>query len=157
MDSVIPLIPEKFIQDLNKKLGTSVVVGLKRLNKVVTAKTAKSVRVESQRTADSIESKVYAAGGMKYIVEGKPSNTKYPMRKVGDKWELVPELKDWKAIIGFGGDDFLLARAIAKKERAPVDVASESLTVFQELYGNKINRDLLTFTASKLGSEFKKL
>lgn len=157
MSDVIRLITDRFINDLNKKLGTSTVVALKRLDKVVSGQTAKSVRVDSERTEGAIESKVYAAGGMKFIVEGKKANTKLPMRKVGDRWELVPQLKSWKAIVGFGGSDYLLARYIAKNERAPVDVASETLTVFQELYGKQINSQLLSYAASQLGAEFKKL
>ncbi len=157
MLDVIPLISEKFVNDLNKKLGTSTVVALKRLGKVVTAKTAKSVRVTTERVGASIESKIYASGGMKYIVEGKKANTKYPMRKVGDKWELAQELKDWKAVKKLDIPDFLLARGIAKNKRDPVDVAGETLNVFQELYGRDINNNLLAFTASKLGEEFKKI
>jgi len=157
MNNIVPLISQKFITELNKKLATSTVVALKRKDKVVTSKTARSVRVESERTENSIQSKIFAGGGMKYIVEGKPANTKLPMRKVGSQWELMPELKSWKAITGFAGSDFLLARFIAKNKRDPVDIAGETLTVFQELYGRQINSELLSFTASKLGAEFKKL
>lgn len=90
MNSIIPLIRENFIKDLNKKLGTSTVVALQRKQKIVSGKTAKSVRVESKRTEESIESNVYGSAGMKFIIEGKKANTKFPVRKVGNKFELVP-------------------------------------------------------------------
>jgi hypothetical protein len=157
MDSLVSLISERFILDLNKKLGASAVIALKRKEKIVTGATAKSIRVESKRSEDSIESKVYGGAGMKFIVQGKKANTRLPVRKVGDRWELVQELKDWKAVKGLDIPDFLLARGIAKNKRDPVDMASETLTVFKELYGKSINNNLLAFMSSKLGAEFKEI
>lgn len=159
--NLIKLIPDDLINRINKNLGTSTVVGLQRLGKVVTAKTAKSVRVDSERKKDSITSKVFAAGGMKYIVDGKPANTKLPMRKVGNKWELVQELKDWKAVKKFDKKfdtpDYVLAKAIAENKRDPVDVAGESLSVFQEMYTSKLQREILNYSASVIGGEIKKI
>lgn len=155
--SVVSLIPQKFIEDLERNLVTSCVVALKQLDKVVTAKTARSIRPETSRTSTEIVTEIYAAGGMKYIVEGKPANTRLPMRKVGNEWELVQELKDWKAIKGYDVDDFLLARGIAKRKRDPVDVAAKTLSVFQQMYARKTNAELLTLTASLMGEQFKKI
>ena len=70
-----------------------------------------------KRNPTAVDIAVIAGEGMKYIVEGKEANTKYPVEKKGDKFELVQPLKDWKAIVNFQASDFILARSIATKKK----------------------------------------
>lgn len=157
MASLVRLIPKKMVDQLRKDLGTATVVALKRLDKVATGKTAQSVRTEANSIEMGIAIDVYASGGMKYILEGKKANTKLPVKKVGQKFELVQELKDWKAVRNFKGSDFVLARAIAKNAREPVDVAAEALDVYAELFGPKNNREIISFTVADIREEIKKI
>lgn len=157
MANIINLLTPQGIDEIRKDLGTSAVVALKRLGKVVTGKTARSVRTTDARGNGFVDFNLFGGGGMKYIIDGKKANTKMPVEKKGDKFELVQELKDWKAVVGFNGPDFLLARAIAKEPRDPVDVASKTLEVYQELYGKKTERLVLTVTTSEIREEFKKI
>lgn len=78
------------------------------------------------------------------------------MRKVGGKFELFPNLKEWKDAIGFGGPDFLLARAIAKNKREPVDVAGKTLEVYESLYGKDLRKTLLTLTVTEMRKDIRK-
>lgn len=151
MINIIPIIPARFINQVEKDLGASAVLALKRLDKIATAKTAKSIRTESDRNKVAIEIAVVGGESLKYIIDGKPPNTKMPVRKVGSKFELIQEVKDWKAVRGFRGPDFLLARAIAKNEQKPNDVAGLTLEIFNELYGDKISNQLLSFYAESVG------
>ena len=157
MASVIRLISPKTIEQLRKDLETAAVVALKRLDKVVTGKTAQSIRTEVNEGAGELSIDLFGGGGMKFIVEGKKPNTKLPVKKVGQKFELVQELKDWKAIRNVKGSDFLLARAIAKNPREPVDVAGATLEVYEELFGAKNNQQILNFTVSEIREEIKKI
>lgn len=150
------LVPSRFLSSVRNDLGTSAVLALKRLDKIATARTAQSIRTEGAILNDGLEFDVYAAAGMKYIIEGKSPNTKMPVKKVGDKYELFPEIKDWKAVRNFRGSDFMLARAIARNEQKPIDVAGMTLEIFQDIYGDKITSRLLTFYTSEVGDEFKK-
>lgn len=157
MAAIIQLISDSFFKQVEKDLGTSTVLALQKLNKIVSGKTARSVRTEMNRNPTSVEIAVYAGEGMKFIVEGKPANTKYPVVKNGDKFELVQNLKDWKAIKGLDIPDFLLARSIAKNKRDPVDVAGDTLKVYQELFGKKINDSILNLTVAEIKKDLKKI
>lgn len=157
MANIVTAITNKTLEEISKDLGTSVVIALKQLDKVVTGKTAQSIRTESERKEGLIEISVFGGAGMKYILEGKPANTKLPVEKKGNKFELVQELKDWKNIRNFKGSDFLLARAIAKNPRDPVDIASKALEIFNNLYGEKTGSNILTLVASDFAKEFKKI
>jgi len=152
----VSLIPIKTIREVENDLVTSGVLALKRLDKVVTAKTAKSLRAESSITKDSIDVSLYGGGGIKYIMQGKPANTKLPVRKVGDKFELIQSVKDWKAVVGFGGPDFLLARAIARNKQDPQDVAGLTLEIYQKNYADKISQQLFSIYSQALSNEIKK-
>ena len=156
MASITNLIPDSVFKEIADRLGVSAVVALRRLDKIVTGKTARSVRTEMSRKPDSVEISLIGGEGMKYIIEGKPANTKYPVKKVGDKFELVDSLKDWKNIRGFQGSDFLLARQIAENSRDPVDVAGATLDVYEELYSEDFNSKILNLTAMELGKQIIK-
>ena len=121
----------------------------------MTAETARSVRGETTKGKDFVDIGILAGGGMKYIVEGKPANTKLPMQKVGGEWQLFQRLSDWKNIIGFDGPDYLLARSIAKNKRDPVDVAGKTLEVFNKLYAPKLNKSIITLTAKEVAKRVK--
>jgi hypothetical protein len=157
MATIIQLIPDSFFDQIQKDLGTSTVVALQRLGKIVSGKTARSVRTEMKRNPTAVDIAVIAGEGMKYIVEGKEANTKYPVEKKGDKFELVQPLKDWKAIVNFQASDFILARSIATKKRDPVDVAGETLKVYQELFGKKTNDSIINFTVADIRNRIKKI
>lgn len=156
MKSLIGLIPQSRFDLIEKQLGTATVVALQQLNKVVTAKTAQSIRTESARTATEAGTSVYGSEGMKFIIDGKEANTKLPMRKVGGAFELVQNIKDWAAVVGFDGPGFLLARAIAKNKREPVDVAGKTLEVYESLYGKDLRKSILTLTVSEMRKDIRK-
>jgi hypothetical protein len=144
--ALIKLFEGNLIQQIERGLKQSVVITLFDLNKVVSGATAKSVRTESETDNEEATISVYAGGGMKYIIEGKPANTKYPMKKEGNKFVLLDELKYWKKLVGFQGSDFLLARTIAQNKRDGIDVAGKSLEYFEKTYLSKIENTLLSHT-----------
>lgn len=157
MASLISFIPPAIIDRIKKNLGVSTVVALQQLDKVVTAKTAQSVRVEETLTNEFIDFSVIAGGGMRYIIDGKPAGTKYPMKKVGDEWQLVQELEDWKNVVNFDGPDFLLAREIAENEREPVDVSAKTLEVYEQLFGPTNSQGILKLFSFNFGKEIVKM
>lgn len=157
MKNIISLIPARFVRELRTDLGASAVLALKKNDKIATGKTAQSIRTEAEVTDKGIEISVYAGGGMEYIIKGKPANTKLPVRKVGNRFELFQDIKDWKAVRGFRGSDFVLARAIAANKQDPIDIPGETLEIFNEFYGDKFNSQLLAFYAELLGQEVKKI
>ena len=152
----VSIIPIKTIKDIENDLVTSGVLALRRLDKIVTAKTAKSLRAQSSVSKDSIDVDLYGGGGIKYIMQGKPANTKLPVKKVGGKFELIQSIKDWKAVVGFGGSDFLLARAIARNKQEPKDVAGLTLEIYQKNYADKISQQLFSIYSQALSKEIKK-
>lgn len=156
MQSLISLIPQSKFAQIEKQLGASTVVALQQLNKIVTGKTARSIRTETMRDASEVSISVFGGEGMKFIIDGKEANTKLPMRKVGGKFELVQNLKDWNVVTGLNIPDFLLARAIAKNKREPVDVAGKTLEVYESLYGKDLRKSILTLTVSEMRKDIRK-
>ena len=154
--SLINLISDAQLNKVKGDLITSTVVALQQLKKIVTAETARSVRGEVERGKDFADIDIIAGGGMKYIIEGKPPNTKLPMKKVGGEFVLFDRLKDWKNIIGFDGSDFVLARAIAKNERKPVDVAGKAMEIYNKLYAPQLSKTILTLTSKEVADRIKK-
>ncbi len=154
--ALIKLIDGSVIQQIERDLKQSVVITLFDLNKVVSGATAKAVRTESETDNEAATISVFAGGGMKYIVEGKPANTKYPMKKEGGKFVLLDELKYWKKLVGFKGSDFILARTIAQNARAGIDIAGKSMKVFEEKYlPTRINA-LLSHAVIEVQKEIRK-
>ena len=154
--SIVDLVPGSIIEKIQQDLLASSVIALKQNDKIATAQTAQSMRAENKRTKEGAEILVYGAGGLKFIMNGKPANTKMPVRKVGNEFELLGSLKDWKAVRGFQGSDFLLARAIARNKKEPIDIAGETLDIFNERYAAKNLKPLLSFSASELGKQIIK-
>lgn len=152
---ITDLIPASVIKKMQGDLVASAVIALRRNDKVVTANTSKSIRGETKHTKEGIDIYIYGSGGLKYIMEGKPANTKLPVKKVGNTFELLGSLKDWKAIRGFQGSDFVLARAIARNKREPIDIAGQTLDIYEELYASQNNSPLLSFSASQLGKQIR--
>ena len=90
--------------------------------KIATRRTINSIDPSYKVLGDSVNVKVTADIGLFFIQSGKRANTKLPLKKQGDKFVLVDRLKDWKSAVNFGGSDYLLARAIAKKARRGIDI-----------------------------------
>lgn len=153
----VTIIPAKIVREMESDVVTSAALALRRLDKIKTAKTIKSLRSESGISADGITVDLYAGGGIKYIIEGKPANTKLPVRKVGDGFELIQDVKDWAAVVGFGGPHFLLARAIARNKQEPNDVAGLTFEIYQQTYGDKISSQLFSIYSQELSKEVKKV
>lgn len=132
MSNLLKLLPNSVFKDLENEAVISVVLSLQRLNKTVTGATAETVNAKTsfESTTSVANIPVFGAGGLPFIISGKPANTKMPVRKVGNTFELFPDLKNWKAVTGFGGSDFVLARSIAENPQAPVDIASEAEKIF---------------------------
>lgn len=153
---LIRLIDGSIIQQIERDLKQSVVITLFDLNKVVSGATAKSVRSESETDNEEATISVFAGQGMKYIVEGKQANTKYPMKKEGGKFVLVDELRYWKKLVGFQGSDFILARTIAQNERKGIDIAGKSMKVFEERFLPKRINALLSHAVIEVQKEIRK-
>ncbi len=145
--SLIKLLNDSFFKELEQDSIASVGVSLSRNKKVVTARTIKSVRAVTAFTATDATVSVYGSEGLPFIIKGKPANTKLPVDFVGTEtvngrtrkvFELKRRLKDWKAVIGFSGSDFMLARAIAKNERKPVDIATDAIEYLNKTSSSKV-------------------
>lgn len=153
---ITDLIPNSALVKMQNDLIASAVIALRKQDKVVTGKTARSIRGETKRSKQGIDIYIYGSGGLKYIIEGKPANTKLPVKKVGNTFELLGSLKDWKNIRGFRGSDFVLARAIARNKIEPIDIAGQALEIYNSNYASKNISPLLSFSASQLGKQISK-
>ena len=113
---------------IERDLITAYALSLSRNKKIVTAKSVRSLRSESEASESSVTGRLYGSGGIPYILEGKPANTKLPVDFEGvfngkKRFSLKPDLKSWKAKKGLNIPDFVLARSIAKKKREPLDLS----------------------------------
>lgn len=97
---------------------------LLRNGKRATGKTIESIRGETEATATSIKIRIKGKKSLLFVITGRRKGAPLPVRKVGSRFELFPELKAWKQAIGFSGADFLLARAISKKGIPPLPLPS---------------------------------
>ncbi len=154
--ALINLIDKSIIQGIQNDLVTSTVVTLKELNKIVSGATARSIRGETEIDNDEATINIFGGFGLKYIIEGKPANTKYPMKKEGNKFVLVDELRYWKKLVGFQGSDFVLARSIAKNKRDGIDVAGKTIEYFEKAYIPKTTNALLAHSISQVKQAIKR-
>jgi len=150
------LVDKNIIKSTEEGLVSSTIITLKSLEKVVSGATARSVRTESDISEEEATISVFAGSGMKYIIEGKPANTKYPIKKEGGKFVLVDELRYWKKLVGFKGSDFILARTIATKKRDGIDVGGMTIKYFKKTYLSKINNSLLALTILEVKQAIKR-
>lgn len=154
MANILKLLPDSVFKDLENEAIISVILSLQRNGKSVTGFTAKTVDAKTSFSSSTniADIPVTGAGGFPWITKNKPPNTKLPVRKVGSGFELVPELKNWKAATGFGGSDFQLARSIAKNPRIGIDIATPAAEIFL-----KRTKGILPVALAKLiGKELKK-
>lgn len=84
--------------------------------------------------------------GLFWIERGKRANTKLPVTKVGGRFELVENLKQWKEQVGFDGGDFVLARTIARNPRAPLPIS--------QFVSEAIRQDALQIARNLIGRQF---
>jgi len=163
--ALIDLFGTSFFNGIEKDVIASVGVSLSRNRKIVTARTIKSVRAVTTYNENSIEFEIYGGEGMPYIMTDKPANTKYPLDFKGTAigkngktlkiFELKPYLKDWKAIVGFKGSDFILARAIAKKERKAINISTIAIEYLSEKIGPKILSKFSRLLAVEIQTKFE--
>ena len=92
----------------------------------VTGSTNKSIVVKYKVTQNSIEWSVYGGEGYIWATLGKKANTKLPMVKSGGVWDLLEPLKTWHGIVTPDIPKFILARAIARKPRSPIDLTGRA-------------------------------
>ena len=154
--ALIRFIDGSIINQIERDLKQSVVITLFDLKKVVSGATAKSVRTEAETDNEEATISVFAGQGMKYIVEGKPANTKYPMKKEGGKFVLLDELDYWKKLVGFQGSDFILARTIAQNARQGIDIAAKTIEVFENRFLPKRINALLSHAVIEVQKEIRK-
>ena len=155
----IDLFGTSFFKEMEQDAIASVGVSLSRNNKIVTARTVKSVRAVTIFNSESVSIEVYGGEGLPYIMTDKPAGTKMPLDFKGIEngkkiFELKPRLKDWKAVIGFGGSDFVLARAIAKNPRPAVDIATEAIKYLSETISPKILKLFGKSLAAEISKDF---
>lgn len=165
--ALIDLFGDAFFQSIEKDVVASVGVSLSRNRKIITARTVKSVRAVTIYGNNEVSFEAYGGEGLPHIMTDKPANTKYPLdfkgyeigptgrrRKV---FELKPYLKDWKAVVHFGGSDFMLARAIAKKERKAVDISFEAIGYLKEKLVPKVMAQYKNIFQVEITNQFKDL
>lgn len=146
--ALIDLFGTTFFNEIEKDVLTSVGVSLSRNKKIVTARTVKSVRAVTIFKENTVDFEAYGGEGLPFIMTDKPAGTKFPMDYKGTitgpsgrpkkVFELKPHLKDWKAIVGFGGSDFMLARAIANNPRKAVDISIEAINYLADIVPEKV-------------------
>ena len=163
--AVINLLGQEFFREMERDVVASVGVSLVKNGKVVTARTVKSVRAATTFNGERAEFEAYGGGGLPFIVQDKPANTKLPVVFVGTRtgrggrevkeFELVAPLRDWKNVVGFGGSDFLLARAIAKNPRKAVDIATAAFDYLNKKTVPKIAKRFGSLLARELVNPFK--
>lgn len=154
--NLVKLIPISILQNAANSLTTTTVLTLQQADKKVTGRTAQSIRTAVVETNEGYDLEQYGGQWVKYIIEGKPANTKLPVKKVGDKFELVQPLKDWKAVKGLAIPDFLLARSIARNPREPFDLPSKSIELFSKQFQSKLSNKIIQFTAQEVGKDIQK-
>lgn len=111
---------------LARRIRTSFQIALERHDKVATGSTLRSIEVRKVAKPTFYGFEVWAGPGFRFTQWGKRANTKLPVYKQGGRFYLVPELAAWKKAVGATMPDFLLARSIARKARAPVDLIGEA-------------------------------
>ena len=162
----INLLGSAFFKELETDVLASVGVSLVRHKKVVTARTVKSVRAVTTFSNTKVTISAFGGEGMPFIIKGKPANTKYPLDYKGTKvgksgrsvkvFELKPKLKDWKAVTGFGGSDFMLAKAIAENKREPVDIATVAISYLSKQVTLKTLSKFSSLVATEIANNFDK-
>ena len=97
-------------------------------NKVATRRVFNSIRCTPLPFRSGIAAQVFADIGLRFIESGKRANTKLPVRQVNGEFRLVERLEEWAdEILGQDRSDYLLARSIARRSRAGVDITGEVL------------------------------
>lgn len=142
----VNLITDKQKRQIEQDMSTATALSIKKFLETATGLTLRSVQTEiTQEREGFLEFTSSAGGAVPFRTFGKPANTKLPVVKNGERFELVPRLKDWKRIRNFSGNDYLLARSIARKALAPIDFGEEALKQFNKIRRNEGLID--TFTA----------
>jgi hypothetical protein len=103
-----------FVSEFTKVRGTA------------TGDTLRSINVKVVFGQPFVTWEVYAGEGYVWAQRGKRANTKLPVKKTGNGWELVAPLKRWHAIKTPSMPEFVLARAIARKARAPIPITARA-------------------------------
>ena len=97
---------------------------LTQYKKVATRKTIESLRGEQDATTNRIILKVTANESLFFIISGRRKGARLPVRKVGDKFELVTELQEWKVAVGYRGADYILAKGISERGIKGIPITS---------------------------------
>lgn len=121
---------------------------LTRNRKVATRKTVESVTGEADVTTNEVNIKITANQSLFFIISGRRRGAKLPVRRVGDRFELFPDLQEWKVAVGFRGNDYVLARAISEKGIEGVPITNMVL----DAVGDDVRRIVSTTLARVLGA-----
>jgi hypothetical protein len=95
---------------------------IKRTKKVATGKTIAGIKIEGSTTGITASIKVIAPKSLQHIEKGRRKGAKLPVRKVGDRFELVPALEEWKRAVGYKGSDYMLAKGISERGIKPTPI-----------------------------------
>ena len=107
--------------------------------KVATRKTIESLIGDQDVTTNSLVIKIRARESLFFIISGRRKGAKLPVRKVNGRFELVPELREWKIAVGYRGSDYVLARGISERGIRGVPITSIVLKNVQD----KVNELIL--------------
>lgn len=128
---------------------------LTRKGKVATRRTINSITPGQRIRSEGVTAYIIADRGLFFIQSGKRANTKLPVRKVSGGFELVPRLKEWSDAVGFGGSDFMLARAIAKKSRAGIDITGQVLNENMKIITDTIGMASTDEIKKQIGAQLR--
>lgn len=147
------------LENLGREI-ISILVGeyrstLLRFRKVATRKTFESIAGESDVTTNEVVIKIKANESLLFIISGRRKGAKLPVRKVGDRFELFPDLQEWKVAVGFKGNDYILARAISEKGIKGIPITDMVLEAVQDEITRLITERLARATLNNIANEIR--
>ena len=95
---------------------------LVKARKVATRKTIISIDYELTITSTFVKVTITADKSLLFIEKGRRKGAKRPVKKVGDKFELVEPLQEWVRAVGYTGSEYLLAKGISERGIEPTKI-----------------------------------
>lgn len=83
--------------------------------KFATKKTHRSIEYKIIISPTEIKIQILSNISLLFIEKGRRKGAKLPVKKVGGKFELVDELKEWVKAVGYGGSHYVLAKRISER------------------------------------------
>lgn len=134
-------------------IGDTMIGSIKKVllqyRKVATKRTYNSLEKQVIKEGETYRVIIWSDVGMKYIITGRKKGGKLPVRKVGNKFELVPRLKAWAKAVFFTGSYYLLARKIARDGIKGIPIVEIAEADFEEKISSDIDKVAKTIIKEK--------